>query len=217
LKIKTRDFKSGIFDVDGTVIDDKQLYRKTISALVKLGLRVRPQSELYLPTGGIPLPRLAKQLCQSHFLTWLAKKTDTNLLKLCTIIDKRELRLIDGAKETLDQLFKNGIKLFASTGGETHKAENSLQKLGMFHFFTKILGSDQAPKKEHFNRFAKYLNLPLKEFARQSFLVSDGPVDLTLAIECGIHSIGITNTLSSNSLLEAGAIEVISNLRELLL
>jgi len=217
LKTKILDLEFGIFDIHGTLIDNKQLYRKALLALVKFGLRVRAQSELYLPTGGIPLPCLAKQLCQSRSLTWLAKKTDSNLLKLCTIIDKRKLRLIDEAQETLDQLFKNKIKLFASTGGETHRARNSLQKLGIFGFFTKILGSDQVPKREHFNHFARHLDLPLEEFTRQAFLVSDGPVDLTLATECGIYSIGITNTLSSNFLLEAGATEVISNLRELLL
>lgn len=184
--------------------------------MVKLGWGVEGRANLYLPTGGLPLPTIAYQLRQSRGLTWLALQADRSLMKICGLLDGKELRLFEGTQEVLEELNRKEIKLFASTGTDTPTIKKDLGKLGLLKFFTMILGSDKAPESEHFHCFARHLNLPLKEFTSKTFLISDGPVDLNNASRSGIYSIGITNTLNADFLRKAGAREIISDLRELI-
>ena len=67
----------------------------------------------------------------------------------------------------------------------------------------------------HFEEFAKCRGIPLKEFLKNSFLVSDGPNDMTLAQKAGIFAIGITNTVSADKLKSAGADLVVSDIGKL--
>ena len=216
MKTDILEFSFGIFDVNGTLIDNRVLYRKAIALVVKLGWGVEGRTDLYLPTGGIPLPPVAYQLQQSRGLTWLALKADRSLMKICGLLDRKELRLFEGTQDVLEELYRKEIKLFASTGTDTPTIKKHLEKLNVLRFFTMILGSDKTPESKHFHYFAKHLNLPFKEFTRKTFLVSDGPADLNHASKSGIYSIGITNTLNAELLRRAGARETISDLRELL-
>jgi len=123
--------------------------------------------------------------------------------------------LFEGAKEVLLKLKQKGILLFATTGSKTEKAISMLKRAGILEFFTLIIGSE-LPKKEHFKLFAQRVNLPLDDFCKKTFLVSDGPVDLNLAAKNRIYGVGLASTFKSEYLFRSGAKQVISNLKELI-
>lgn len=212
MEAKISEFKNGIFDVEGTLIDNKRFYRWIIS---KISLGIEPNnSELSLPTAGMPLPRWAKFLHQSQSLTNFVLGAERKILRLLDLIDQKDAKLFEGTKEVLYHFKQKKIRLFATTGGRTQKTILRLKKAGVLELFTLVIGSD-LPKREHFKLFAKNLNLPLEDFVKETFLVSDGPVDLTLAARKGIYPIGISTTFKRKYLLKAGAKRVISDLREI--
>ena len=130
-------------------------------------------------------------------------------------MDGHTPRLFEGVEELLSQLSQKGIKLFATTGSKTTRATQHLEKAGILSFFTAIAGSEM-PKREHIPYFASQVGLPLEDFAKQAFLISDGPVDLHLAAKYGVYPAGVAQTLEPSLLFKQGAAEIISNLGELL-
>lgn len=205
-------FKYGIFDIDGTLIDCRKIYRFILPKILSLSLT---NSELYLPTAGFPIPSWAKILRKIPGLKNVVLQAERLILKGADLLDLFPPRLFEGTKEVLFQFKKRGLKLFISTGSKTQRTIDRLRDLGILEFFTLIIGSE-LPKKEHFKVFAQRVNLPFEEFVREAFLVSDSPIDLSLAIKNGIYPIGISNTFKKEYLLKAGAKKVISNLRELI-
>lgn len=213
LEAKISDFNFAIFDINGTLLDNRRPYRWLLRAISTLTIW-KDSGELFLPTGGIAIPCWAETLRYSVGLAWVTLRIEKVLAIFFEIVDAPNPKLFGGTKEVLWQLYNNGIKLFATTGDKTLTIEGQLKKLGINDLFLGICGRE-LPKREHIPYFAKLVNLPLKEFARRSFLVSDGPVDLTLAQKYGLYSIGITNTLTTELLLAAGAKEIITDLGEL--
>ena len=214
MKTEIFKFEYGIFDTDGTLLDDRKLYRWILPKILSLGFSVK-DAELYLPTGGLPLPRWAKFLQQIPGLTQFVLATERGILKLADLLNASRPKLFEGTEEALSQLSQKGIKLFVTTGSKTTKATWYLERAGILIFFTVIAGSEM-PKREHIPYFASRVGLSLEEFAKKAFLVSDGPVNLALASKYGIYPVGITNTLNSQFLSKNGAQKVISNLGELL-
>jgi len=213
MKFEISDFKHGIFDVEGTLIDNKRVYRWLVS---KISLALEPNgSELFLPAGGVPLPGWAKLFRQSQTLTRISLIAERKILTLLDLLDKKDSKLFEGSKEVLFKLKQKGILLFATTGSKTEKAISMLKRAGILEFFTLITGSE-LPKKEHVKLFAQRVNLPLDDFCKKTFLVSDGPVDLNLAAKNKIYGIGFASTFKAEYLFRSGAKQVISNLKELI-
>ncbi|MBU0546928.1 MAG: HAD hydrolase-like protein [Patescibacteria group bacterium] len=209
------DFKYIIFDINGTIINNRRLYRKLLLVLTKLGF-CKKDNNLFLPTGGIPLPYWAVKLSHSQILTELVLSVDKGFLRFFKAIGTRNPKTFPNIKEVIKHLYNENVIIFASTGGNTKVETNCLQKLGILKYFSLVVGSDIAPKREHVHYFAKSVDMSVEDFASKTCSVGDGPVELMLALRYGIYSIGITNTMDRNTLIKAGAKEVISDFRELL-
>jgi phosphoglycolate phosphatase-like HAD superfamily hydrolase len=211
MKMESLKFKYGIFDTDGTLIDNRKIYRWILPKILPFSFL---DSELSLPTTGFPIPGWAKIF---HRIPGLAKAVllaERLTLKLADFLDFFQPRLFEGTEEVLSQFEKRGLKLFATTGSKTQRAIDRLRDLGILEFFTLVIGSE-LPKKEHFKVFAQRVNLSLEDFAKEAFFISDSPIDLNLAKKSGIYSIGISTTFKPEYLFRAGAKKVISNLKEL--
>jgi len=172
VKTKISKFNYGILDVDGTLVDNRKLYRWLLAKILPLGFSVNG-TDLYLPTGGLPLPWWAKHLHQLPGLAQLVLATEKVILKLSDLIDRPTPRLFEGTEDVLSQLSQKGIKLFATSGSKTQKATRHLERAGILSLFTAIVGSE-TPKREHIPYFASRVGLSLEEFAKKAFLVSDG-------------------------------------------
>jgi len=214
VETKISKFNYGILDVDGTLVDNRKLYRWLLAKILPLGFSVNG-TDLYLPTGGLPLPSWAKFLQPIPGLTRFVLVAERGILKLADLLDLSRPKLFEGTEEVLSQLSQKGIKLFATSGSKTQKATRRLEKAGILSFFTAMAGSEM-PKREHIPYFASQVDLPLQDFAKQAFLISDGPVDLHLAVRYGVYPVGVAQTLEPSLLLKQGAEEIVSNLGELL-
>ena len=104
-----------------------------------------------------------------------------------------------------------------STGSRTAVSKERLAKLDLLRYFSVILGSNEIPKgPKHIEEFAKSVNLPTEEFAKQSFYCGDGVRDMKIAKMFGIYAIGVAQTLSKEKLLEAGADVAVDKIEDVL-
>jgi len=224
MKIKTSDFRYGILDIEGTLLDNKKLYRKLLAILGYLSyldildVLLKNSFEAYLPSGGILLPWPARLIYRC--LPWLKFPVlagEKVILFFFEVIDEKEPELFTGAKELLMKFQEEEILLFGSSGSKTVVIENHLKRLELLDLFALVVGADQAPKREHLHLFADYLNLPFEEFAQQAFWVSDGLVDINLCRKYKVYGIGVAHTHHPVILRRVGAKEVIPRLKELVL
>lgn len=187
-----KDFRFAVFDVDGTLLDTKKFYRWMLK-------RVLERESI----------RALKE--NNHSLFGIRKKTIAPILYLFFERLDRRPRLFNRVPEVLEVLFEKQIKMFATTKSKSENIKKKLNQTGILGFFEMLAGRE-IPKSKHIPLFAKHANKSLRDFCSQAFYVGDEPEDMIIGARYGLHRIGITNTLSSEMLKEAGAQEVIDKL-----
>ena len=222
--LQGNNYRFGVIDVDGTLLDSKRLHRKVIRVCSQLSDRFDFLSQhdfLY----AVSSCTLFSYSCQRlPFLKGckkclsVAARLDRLVLEFFNIIDidSKGSRLFPGTREVLESLLAEGMELFATTVSQTKKTEERLKNAGILEFFTLVLGEDVLSKSEHVPYFAQHLGSNLRDFAPQSFYLGDSVHDMRLAKLSGLYGIGITNTVDAETLLRAGARGVITEWQELL-
>ncbi|MFA7714670.1 MAG: HAD hydrolase-like protein [Candidatus Paceibacterota bacterium] len=122
--------------------------------------------------------------------------------------------LFSGVKETLDKVKRQGIFLMASSGSQTADLAKYFKEYDLP--YDLFLGSDRVLKGDkHINIFADHFSLEKKDFCRQAAFIGDGTTDMQIAARNGIFGIGITNTISAETLLASGAEVIVSDISEI--
>lgn len=212
-------FKYCACDIDGTLLDSMPAYEYAFCETLRANFSIPKEESIkfYDCTAGTPLPEQYRQILKKRNEIFNEKIIQKLCLEFFEIAEKEETRAYKEAREFLEKLSGQGLKIFATSGANTKNLRKCLAKTGLIRYFSAIIGSDKIPKrnKRHIECFAKICGMPLEEFCSMAFYVGDGPMDMKIAKECGIYAIGITNTVSKESLITAGAKIIIENLKEL--
>ena len=198
-------FRFAIIDVDGTIFDNKKVYRKILKRVLN------SNSDSFLSQ--FYFASLEGSRPGSIF--WLRKKLNNLTYAFFEKIDIKRPKIFKGARKFLEKLNESNIKIFASTGSTIERIKRMMKRAKIFSFFELILGREIL-KAEHICLFAKHLNMDVSEFSRQVIYIGDEPTDMILAKKFGAYGIGITNTFSSRLLREFGAKKIISDFKELI-
>ena len=185
-----------VFDIEGTLLNNKKLYRKIRKELFDLKIHSL-LSRLYF--------KVFRGSC----------KVDGLIYDFFEGIDEKNPKLFNGVRPVLENFSERRIKLFASTGSKVLKAKEKLEQAGILGFFELVLGRE-IPKAGHIPLFACHLRVTLEEFSSKAVYIGDEPKDMFLAKRFGLYAIGVTNTVSERILKEAGADEVVENFEELM-
>ncbi|MDD4625237.1 MAG: HAD hydrolase-like protein [Candidatus Paceibacterota bacterium] len=205
-----------ITDVDGVIFDRMPVY---LSAFAK-AMEPFNISDSFIQSHirahlGTPVPIQIQEILKKAGI--LAKDGEIeNVLKVFwTICAKNNIvKIFPGVKEALDKAKSQGMFLMASSGSNTDEIRESFELNNLPCDF--FLGSDKILKgDEHIDIFADYFSIEKKEFCGQAVFIGDGTTDMQIASRNGILGIGITNSLSAEVLLDAGAKAVISDIREI--
>ncbi len=213
-------FKYGIFDVDGTLLNNMDQSADAFFEIVKKYSLPESARQIYLETNGMNLNDQFKLVFDKYKIPYndeLIAKLNKDFFALRD--NRKEWQnapLFPGIKTLLKTLKENNVKLFISSGSNTGEIIFRLKKAEILEYFEIVLGGDKIPKGlGHIDKIAKICGLSLQNFASSAFLISDGPNDMTLAKKACIYAIGITNTISAAKLKSAGADAIISNIDDL--
>lgn len=207
--------KFGVFDFDGTIVDTMPVYFGLSSEIMEReyglsGEEFQAYSKLYT---GMPTDVIFKGFLEIHHKP--TDKIKDNLQYFFEVVNSRDFPIIEGAREAIEDVYRKGFKLFISTGSETKKTEERLEKLDLLKYFSIVYGSSEIEKgPEHIDDFAKASQVSLEYFAKNSFLLGDGPGDMKLAKTCKMKALGVAHTFSSDYLMQAGADRVFEKIKE---
>lgn len=206
-----------IFDFDGTLGDTRHNIVVTLQATMRdLGLEVRSVEEC-VSTIGLTLedsfltmyPAMGReeaQRCVAYYRDIFYRS-----------IDELMPQSFDGVHSTLAELHRRGVTMSIASSRSTPSLILFMKNMGIADYFCYTLGSDSVlrhkPDPEPVNNTLTKLNLRPSEV----IVVGDMPVDIAMARNASVRSVGVTYGNSSRSeLMEAGADYVIDSIEELL-
>jgi phosphoglycolate phosphatase len=198
--------KAVIFDLDQTLIDSKDSH---LAALVD-GLEREGWSTKLEWVYGLT----AEELLRHNFKN-MPEEVVEKVVRRKKMVLKNYLgllKVLPGAKDLLDFLKGNGIKLVLITNNSHKEIDALLERIGLKSYFDDIVGKEDAEPKPSPHPIIKAmhdLNPPLEE----TMFVGDSDADISAAKAAGVR-IMVTTQCHDTTEQKARADWVVENLKE---
>lgn len=125
------------------------------------------------------------------------------------------VRLLPGAKETIEALYSAGISLCIATSDQHKRAESQLNDLGMLDYFEVLVGADDVvnikPAADPVLRCAEVLGVSPKDLV----MVGDAPQDAMMGRNAGAMTIGLLSGVGTRELLQDHCDVVIEGVKDI--
>ncbi len=203
-----------IFDLDGVILDSVDVKTKAFAKMYrKYGPEVEQQVIKYhLENGGVP--RYDKFHYYQEKL--LGKKITENEVQALSsqfsnmvLQDVIESDFIEGAYETLNNLYKSKVPMYIVSGTPHNEIQIIVQEKKLAHFFNGVYGS---PKKK-WDIVREILNVegydPLK-----CIFIGDAMSDHNAAVKNGMNFLGIVSDDEASPFPEKTKISSVVNLND---
>jgi HAD superfamily hydrolase (TIGR01509 family) len=207
-----RPVELAIFDCDGVLVDSEVIANRVFCEMLnEIGLRVS-LSDMFERFVGLSMPQCVELITELNgrpppptFVTELQKRTATVL--------SRQIKPIAGVTDALETL---DIPCCVASSGTHEKINLTLGATGLLQYFEGRIFSvadveNPKPAPDVFLFAARTLGAdPLA-----CVVIEDTPVGIRAAVAAGMRAIGFAASTPAKRLWEAGASEVISEMRQL--
>lgn len=212
-EILEHDLKAVLFDLDGTLLDTRDLILASMryAYTTVLGAETLPSDQDFLSLVGIPLKTqmemLAAERSQEMFDAYL-KRNDQ--------IQDKLLKGFDGTAATLLALQEQGYRMAVVTSKRHVAAMNGLAHIGLAAYFEFLLGADDTsehkPQPGPLLDAAAIMDLEPEECT----YLGDSAYDMLAARAANMFAVGALWGMSTpEALAEAGAEILISHISQL--
>ncbi len=182
--------KNILFDLDGTLTDPKEGITRSIQyALKKLG-KIVPAAEDLLWCIGPPLKGSFKTILKSDGAT--AESALSFYREYFKEKGKFENEVYSGITEALEELNKQGFKLFVVTSKPYVFAIEIMAHFNLLNYFRKIYGSKLSGELVDKGELIAYTLKNEGILANNTMMVGDRGHDIIGAKKNGVFSIGVT-------------------------
>jgi len=214
-----RRFDLVIFDLDGTLIDNRVAIRENFNhALVVYGFP-RLKDDKIDSMIGTPLIEMFAKTIPAHSKHLASKLVDAYVQRyLCT--SHVGTVVLESVTSTLERLKEDGFKLAVATTKANETVQPLLQRIGLDKYFDLTTGRREGMRnKPH----PDMLDFVMKTFGvkpERTVMVGDTPVDVMTARNAGIYVVVVTSSVALrittfNMILESRPDMIISSLQEL--
>ncbi|WCE32245.1 HAD family hydrolase [Vibrio sp. SCSIO 43137] len=157
------DYKAVIFDMDGTLIDSRNTIEKAwLNAAKTVGVSIPAKDiepHIHGRSGSYTL---------DYFFKDLSEEEKTDIKKLVDDYEETaDTPMINGAKELLQKLKSNSIKVGLVTGSWPARVQYIFNLHGLHHYFDIVISREDVtegkPNPEGFEKCAKLLNTSASE------------------------------------------------------
>lgn len=195
-------FAAVIFDLDGTLINSRDQWGKAFAGVLRsLGKNVK-DSHPEIPGVSIEdnWPMLIKkyQIITDKTLDDLRTLTYRYYVKLLP-----EISLIEGARDFLDGLKNNGIRIGLATSCEWWVVDEVFKNLGLDGIFDATITGEETPNKKPFPDAFLLAADKLDTPPEKCLVVGDTPSDIEAAKSAGMKVVAISSGRDKSSLKEA--------------
>ncbi len=203
-----------VFDMDGVLLDSEPtMYKASILGLQQYG--ISPIEDDFRPYVGTGEASFLGNVARKYGLEYRDDMKDVVYGIYCRIVDA-EIRRFEQVPETLLALRQKGYLLAVASGADWVKVNANLRAAHIPEdAFACVITGDQVihnkPDPEIFLKAAAGMGLP----PEQCVVIEDALSGIRGAAAAGMQSIGVTSTFSEKALREAGASQLVSQMKEL--
>jgi HAD superfamily hydrolase (TIGR01509 family) len=200
-----------IFDHDGVLVDSLAFHQHAWVILAeRTGLPIT--AEFIRETFGMTNPSIFRMLLGDQLAEDEIQRY-SDLKEVCYRDAARgKITLIEGARELLDGLTAEGVRLAIGSSGVLPNLELTVESCGLTGRFAAIASLEDIergkPDPQVFLVAARKSGVE----PRHAVVFEDAPVGIQAAKAAGMRAIGLTTTHPAESLREAGADEVVDRL-----
>ena len=203
--------KALLFDLDGTLVNTKNLILTSFRYATSSVLGASPSDEVMLDMIGIPLRYQMRKIDETHADEMLAAYREHN-----GRVHDELIQEFSGTAETLAKLTAAGYRLAVVTSKMSESALRDLRFFELDVFFEFVQGSDKTerhkPDPDPLLAAAKTMGLTPEQCA----YVGDSPYDMQAARAAGMCAVAaLWGMFSRERLLEAGAQQEAASIEEL--
>ena len=189
-------FKTGLFDMDGTLIDSSKAILSSVKEAARItGLRVPADNEIK-ETIHLPSQISFRVLYPDRD----PAKFDSVFLHLIRTKFKPMIKEVPKSKMTLEVLREKGIKIGIVTTKDRESAEETI-RLFQFPYDLLLTAEDTERTRPDPEPLLEAIKL-LKSTAAQTFYCGDTPPDIIQGRRASVKTIGVTTGLYSKEELE---------------
>ncbi len=211
-------YKLFIFDFDGTLVDSRDNIANSMNTALKAKGLSRIDPDLIYPTiGKMPIQDVFTKFCDDlseDDLGFLVKSFRKALLGNAL----SELTLFPGVEGTLHEAQLAGVQLAILTTKPRDVIESVLSALKIDGFFSVIYGSGMLGGNKPDKGCVEYIwqHISEKVLPEETVMVGDTVVDLSVAENSEIDSIGVTYGIDGEKIRNENFTHVISDFNEIL-
>ena len=213
-----------ISDFDGTLVNSMPLYTHCFLQTMKNIVPHHQQlTQFYRQTAGHSLSSQIKTAAKNFANLTIEDTTPLENEFFNHYQTYSHIDVINGAKETLEKLKINGIKITVWSGTRTDILGEKLQQANLYPFVDYYLGNVPGDSKlikgpALFQQIADYFNISIEQLQQESLVIGDGIGDIEAGQKSGARTVGLGP--NREQLRTAGAdyiIETIADLPTLLI
>ncbi|NQY42191.1 MAG: HAD-IA family hydrolase [Legionellales bacterium] len=176
-----------IFDLDGVIIDSKQVIQKAfLSAYEQVVVnRISP------PPFDIFISKIGMRLDDILHDMDLPRKM-APIIRQITIDLNSQVALFPGIKEVIQLIFAHKHYIGIATGKDRFRVDKILEKQGISDLFDKVICSDEVKSgKPHPDSIEKHLaNSSISK--NDTYFIGDSIIDIQCARNAGVNSIAVS-------------------------
>ncbi len=182
-----------IFDLDGTLIDNRVAIRENFNhALSLYGYSELSASEIDAMVGMSLLDMFDRcgvdeSAAQEMVIAYRKRYHDTS---------HNGIVILDGVVSTLEGLRSNGFRLAVATTKAENEALSLLQKIGLHKYFDAIAGATETVRAKPHPDMIHYVMERLGAEREKTILVGDTLIDVSTARNAGIRVATVTTGIS---------------------
>ncbi len=164
-----------IFDLDGTLIDSKDVMRNAYHAAYEeiVGDGSPPPFSEYCRYLGQSFPNIMRQMGLPLEMFPVFKRESAR--------NMHRVRMFDQVPQMLEELAQRGVAMAIATGKDHARAIALLEHLRVDHYFSIVLGCDDVPRQKPDPDMAFHILDALELDPARTLFVGDAVADL----ECG--------------------------------
>lgn len=206
-----------VTDLNGTLIDAMPTYTRVFCDILKrrAGLESPEIAKYSIAATGTPWDEQFAAVLDMHKQPKGVVPEMMN--EFCDLVNSERYVLYPKVKTFLKFFKSRGCKVFVTSGSATGAMIKRIYEMGLLPYFDFVLGFDIYKKgPRHLEMLAKKEGMTMEQFAKCAIYFGDGPGDMKIAKECGLFAIGVAQTVSAETLKNAGADMVIERIGDAL-
>jgi len=214
-----RRFDLVVFDLDGTLIDNRAAIRENFNyTLMKCGFPQLEDKEIDAMIG-TPLVEMFERILPTPNGDLAPKLVDTYVERYKDTSHVGTV-VLDDVIPVLKKLRKDGFKLAVATTKANDTVYPLLQRIGLHKYFDLATGRREEMRNKPHPDMLNYVMRELDVKPERTVMVGDTPVDVLTAGNAGIYTAVVTSSIrlgmtTLDKIREAKPDLIISSLREL--